>query len=77
MVVKVKTNPDFQSEVPRKLFSADSAGVMLMNINYLKYTVTRDGKNIIAVKNLTGSARGKIILVENWFEEFKNKNEVK
>ena len=77
MVVKVKTDPDFQSGIPIKLFSADSAGIMLMNDNYLEYTVTRDGKNIVAVKNLTGSAQEKLILVENWFEEFRNKSETK
>ena len=77
MVVKVKTDPDFQSGIPIKLFSADSAGIMLMNDNYLEYTITRDGKNIVAVKNLTGSAQEKLILVENWFEEFRNKSETK
>ena len=73
MVAKVKTNPDFQSENPEELFSANIAGVLLANTNYLKYTVTKDGKNIIAVKSLTESNQGKLVFVENWFEEFKDK----
>ena len=77
MVAKVKTSSDFQLENPEKLFSADTAGVLFLNTNYLKYTVTKDGKNIVAVKSLTDSDQAKLVLVENWFEEFKNKNEVK
>ena len=73
MLVKAKTNPDFQSELPHKLFSANSSGVQLRNNIYLKYTVTRDGKNIIAVKDLSRLDQTKLVLVENWFEEFKNK----
>ena len=73
MVAKVKTSPDFQSENPEELFSANTAGVLLANTNYLKYTVTKDGKNIVAVKSLTDSNQGKLVLVENWFEEFKDK----
>ncbi len=73
MVAKVKTGPDFQSENPEVLFAANTAGVLLTNPNYLKYTVTKDGKNIVAVKSLTDSNQGKLVFVENWFEEFKNK----
>ena len=73
MVAKVKTSPDFQSENPEVLFSANTAGVLLTNTNYLKYTVTKDGKNIVAVKSLTNSNQGKLVFVENWFEEFKDK----
>jgi serine/threonine protein kinase len=73
MLVKAKANPEFQSEIPQKLFSSTSAGVLLRNNIYLKYAVTRDGKNIIAVKDLSRSDQSKLVLVENWFEEFKDK----
>jgi Tol biopolymer transport system component len=74
LVAKVKINPDFQSEFPQKLFSADDAGIRLQNAIYLKYTVTKDGKNIVAVRNIADSVQSKIVLVENWFVEFeKNK----
>jgi hypothetical protein len=32
---------------------------------------------ITPVKSLTGSAEANFVLVENWSEEFKNKEEVK
>ena len=73
MSVKVKTTPDFQSGIPEKLFSADSAGVALQTTYSFYYTVTRDGKNIIAVKNITGSSQPKMVLVENWKEELTEK----
>jgi serine/threonine protein kinase/dipeptidyl aminopeptidase/acylaminoacyl peptidase len=72
MVVKVKAGPEF--ETPNKLFSMDTTGVLLQNVNYFKYAVTNDGKNIVAVKNLTGSTGNKYVLVENWSEEFKEKD---
>ena len=75
MVVKVKAGPEF--ETPKRLFSADTAGVLLKDVNYLKYSVTSDSKNVIAVKNSTGSGKSKFVLVGNWSEEFKNKEEVK
>jgi Tol biopolymer transport system component len=73
MSVKVKTTPDFQSGIPEKLFSADSAGVQLQTTYSFFYTVTRDGKNIIAVKNITSATLPKMVLVENWIEELKEK----
>jgi Tol biopolymer transport system component len=77
MSAKVKINNGFQSENPIALFSADTAGVQLQWSPTLKYTVTRDGENIVAVKSLMGSVQSKMVLVENWIEEFKNKNEAK
>lgn len=73
MVVKVKAGQEF--EAPKKLFSIDTTGILLRGagINYLKYAVTNDGQGIIAVKNLAGSEEVKFVLVENWSEEFKNK----
>jgi serine/threonine protein kinase/Tol biopolymer transport system component len=71
MSVKVKTIPNFQAGVPEKLFSVDSAGVQLQTFYSFLYAVTGDGKNIIAVKGLAGSSPQKMVLVENWFEEYK------
>jgi serine/threonine protein kinase len=73
MTVKVKTNSGFQSEKPEELFSANTAGVQLQTNYAYKYTITKDGKNIIAVKPLTDSVQPKLVLVENWFEEFKER----
>jgi hypothetical protein len=36
------------------------------------YTVTTDGKNIVAVKDMAYSSPQKMILVENWSEELKD-----
>jgi serine/threonine protein kinase len=73
MAAKVKTSSDFQSENPEELFAAGTAGVLFTDPNYLKFTVTKDGKNIVAVKSLTNSNQAKLVFVENWLEEFKDK----
>lgn len=77
MSAKVKTNNGFQTENPIELFLADTAGVQLQWNPTVKYTVTKDGQNIITVKSLMGSVQSKMVLVENWSKEFKNKNEIK
>jgi len=71
MSAKVKTTPDFLAGIPEKLFSVDSADVQLLSFWSSLYAVTRDGKNIIAVKDIAGSSPKKMVLVENWFEEQK------
>ena len=72
MTVKVKPGPEFG--VPQKVISADSVGLLLNDDNGSKYTITNDGKNIIAVKTSNNqTTNAKINFVENWFEEFKNK----
>ncbi|HTY09558.1 MAG TPA: protein kinase [Bacteroidota bacterium] len=73
MSAKVKTSPGFRAENPEKLFSADAVHVQLALAYSFFYTVTRDGKNIIAVKRLGESNRPNLIMVENWFEDFKDK----
>jgi len=76
MVAKVKSGSTFQSEKSRELFSAQQAGVVLVsNSGYLnfKYTITPDGKNIIAVKRLGKNRQREAVLVENWIEEFRGK----
>lgn len=71
MSVAVKISPEFQVGNPKNLFSAEEANVQL---NSFKYTVLPDGKNIVAVKKLGEEAQPNLVLVENWFEEFRDKN---
>ena len=73
MSATVTSSPVFQSENPRSLFSEDSAGVTLQTGYSFRYAVSRDGKNIIGVKNIGSSEKSTMVLVENWFEEFKDK----
>ncbi len=73
MAARIKTKPNFQSENPEKLFSAEAAGVELERGYSFGYAVTSDGKNIFAVKGLGESNRPNLVLVENWIEEFKDK----
>ncbi|MDP1675264.1 MAG: protein kinase [Bacteroidota bacterium] len=73
MSAKVTTSPVFRSENPERLFSEDSAGLTLQTGYSFKYTVSRDGKNIIGVKNIGSSSQSAMVIVENWFEEFKDK----
>ena len=74
MSEKVKTIPDFQAGVPEKLFSVDSSGVQLQTFYTFLYTVTTDGKNIVAVKDMAYTSPQKMILVEKWAEELKDNN---
>jgi Tol biopolymer transport system component len=76
MSVKVKPGPEFG--VPQKVISADSVGILLNDQNGPKYTMTNDGKNIIAVKASNNETiNSEINFVENWSEEFKNKEKAK
>ncbi len=73
MSARIKTKPNFQSENPEKLFFGEAAGVELVRGYSFRYAVTSDGKNIFAVRGLGESNRLKVVLVENWIEEFKDK----
>ena len=73
MVVKVRQGQKFQAGDPQELFSADAAGIMLQTGFSFYFTPTRDGRNIIAVKRLGESGRPNCVVVENWFEEFREK----
>ena len=73
MVAKTNTEIGFQSEVPEELFTPRMAD-MWLQMNTYKYTITPDGKNIIAVKRMGDAAQSNLVLVENWYKEFKDKN---
>ena len=72
MVSKVSSRAKFKSAIPQKLFSPSSESIEF-EFRTRRYTITPDGKNILAVKKLGTAAERKIVLVENWLEEFKDK----
>ena len=73
LISKVNQSADFQCKIPEVLFSPDPAQINLHS-QTLQYTVTHDGQQIIAVKRLGDLANRALVLVENWLEEFKDRN---
>jgi hypothetical protein len=73
MVVNVDiTSSDLSISQPKLLFSGNQVGVQLHSGNNKKYTVSSDGQKILAVFS-PQSSQYYMVIVENWFEEFKNK----
>jgi serine/threonine protein kinase len=73
MVVNVDiTSSDLSISQPKLLFSGNQVGVQLHSGNNKKYTVSPDGQKILAVFS-PQSSQYYMVIVENWFEEFKNK----
>jgi serine/threonine protein kinase len=74
MVVTVEfSDTEISINTPQLLFSGDQAGVRLFRNYNRKYTVMPDGKSIIAVHS-PQSTEDFMVLVENWYEEFRDKN---
>ena len=75
MVVGVNTTKGFQLDNPTKLFS----GPYLMTLTGRTYDVARDGQRFLMVKTASQQVTEvpSIILVENWFEELKQRVPVK
>jgi eukaryotic-like serine/threonine-protein kinase len=71
MAARVSTHRGFKAELPQRLFSADSAGINISGWGTYKFAVTRDGKRIIASRGLAGNSKPHLVIVENWFEEFR------
>ena len=73
MVVNVDiTGSDLSIGQPKLLFSGNQVGVKLFSGTPRTYTVAPDGQKILAVYSPL-SSQFYIVLVENWFEQFKNK----
>jgi eukaryotic-like serine/threonine-protein kinase len=73
MVVRVSTRGGFKADLPRRLFSADSAGIYIKGWGTYKFAVTKDGEQIIASRGLPGTSKPHLVIVENWFEEFRGR----
>jgi hypothetical protein len=73
MAATIIPGHEFRSEAPRTLFSARAAQVNIQTFFTYKYAVTKGGKNIIASKDPSGDTKANWVLVENWFEEFRNR----
>ena len=74
MAVRVHTNPEFRAEKPVRLFLGDPVNVTFAPSSTFKFAVSRDGQQVIAVRRLGEAPVTSIVLVENWFEEFRKKD---
>jgi serine/threonine protein kinase/Tol biopolymer transport system component len=74
MVVSVEPGPTIRVGTPRLLFEGDFVPE-LDNTGAHNYDVSRDGQRFLMIapvaRPLTGAARPKVVIVENWFEELK------
>jgi eukaryotic-like serine/threonine-protein kinase len=70
---RVSTRGGFDAALPEKLFSATVAGVSIEGNSFFSYAVGREGKRIVASRNLVGNTKPKTVIVENWYEEFREK----
>jgi Tol biopolymer transport system component len=74
MVIKIDINgPQINIGRPEILFAGNQVGVQLANWFERNYTVSADGQEIVAVFAPQAS-QYYYVLVENWFEEFRDKN---
>jgi serine/threonine-protein kinase len=65
MEVDVRTSPDVALGVPRPLFSLQAVGVGNM------YCPAPGGRRFLMVVEESGQTAGRLVLVQNWFEEFR------
>ena len=73
MVVNVDiTGSDLSISQPKLLFSGNQVGVQFFSSYIRKYTIAPDGQKILAVFS-PQSSQHHMVLIENWFEQFKNK----
>jgi hypothetical protein len=71
MVVGVQTNPTFATLEVQELFSTQR----YLNFDlHAQYDVTADGQRFVMIRNRS-TGEGELILVENFFEELKDKVE--
>ena len=65
MEVEVRTTPDVALGVPKPLFDLHALGVG--NI----YAVAPRGERFLMLAEDSGQTTGRLVLVQNWFEEFR------
>jgi serine/threonine-protein kinase len=73
MAVPVVASGSFSAERPERLFDLPPGGAM----NYRRYAPAADGRSFLVVEPVAGAAAQsrRIQVVENWFEEFRAKQE--
>ena len=74
MSSRISTAGGFDAAVPRILFSASRAGVTIQSWSFCGYTVSPDGTQIVASRDLAGETRPNLVVVENWHEEFSERD---
>jgi Tol biopolymer transport system component/predicted Ser/Thr protein kinase len=80
MAVNIRTQPDFKAEKPRLLFEGPYLSTLPANTWRPAYSVSADGQRFLMFKgkeNPQNNAATQINLIQNWFEELKQKVPVK
>lgn len=73
MAVPVTTNPTLTIGTARKLFSDDNLRFRVGS--WLTYDVTPDGQKFVLREAEQGESEVKIRVVENWYEEFRDRDQ--
>ena len=71
LAVSVTTSPDFSMGSPRRLF--ESTGLNSPNVQY--YDVSADGQRFVLREPLEQGAPDVIRVVQNWFAEFRDREQ--
>lgn len=72
MAVEIDAEQGFRPGTPRALFAGE---YVAPNAARMSYDVSIDGERFLMIKNVdgAGAAQASIIIVENWFEELKER----
>jgi Tol biopolymer transport system component/predicted Ser/Thr protein kinase len=73
MAVPVSLGPALTVGSPKELFS--SPGLVWQGDNYLTYDVTPDGQRFVLAERVEGESRREIQVVQNWYEEFRGREQ--
>ncbi|HXV64249.1 MAG TPA: protein kinase, partial [Vicinamibacteria bacterium] len=74
MVAKVETRDGLRVGAPTALFDGDDLDAVLHTGVNLRttYDVARDGQRFVVVQDIKGETSAPIVVVENWYEAFRN-----
>jgi len=69
--VKIKTSPSLEIEAPQRLFSLGD--YVLAGTRGIRYDVGPDGRFLLLKDTGTPAAQGRVVVVQNWFEDVKDR----
>jgi hypothetical protein len=72
MAVEVSTRGVFRADIPKALFSASTVGSQ--NLAFA-YDVSSDGQRFVVVQQVDEGETSKLTVVQNWYAEFKDKEQ--
>ena len=70
VTVQVRTTPTFSAGTAKVLFPA---GGYRAKMGDRRFDVAPDDKRFLMIRPVSGAARDRVIVAENWFEDVKSK----